>query len=137
MSIAGLKSEKDTGKNQLLCSKKPNQQIHFCLHNNGCLFMWGAYSCMGAYKRDVVVVIKMGVYIHRCLFCVGAYCPVFTVCHFTSFLLISSFLQISQQREELLKRQEAAADEARAVSCERGLEERGEKRERREGRREK
>ena len=21
--------------------------------------MWGAYSCMGAYKRDVVVVIKM------------------------------------------------------------------------------
>ena len=40
----------------------------------------------------------------------------------------------------MLKRQEAAADEARAVSCERGLEERGEKkerRERREGRREK
>ena len=26
--------------------------------------MWGAYFCMGAYKRDVVVVIKMGVYIH-------------------------------------------------------------------------
>ena len=31
----------------------------------------------------------------------------------------SSCSQISQQREELLKRQEAAADEARAVSCER------------------
>ena len=30
---------------------------------NGCLFMWGAYFCMGAYKRDVVVVIKMGAYI--------------------------------------------------------------------------
>ena len=25
--------------------------------------MWGAYFCMGAYKRDVVVVIKMGAYI--------------------------------------------------------------------------
>ena len=34
---------------------------------NGCLFMWGAYFCMGAYKRDVVVVIKMGAYIHGCL----------------------------------------------------------------------
>ena len=28
---------------------------------------------MGAYKRDVVIVIKMGAYIHGCLFCVGAY----------------------------------------------------------------
>ena len=28
---------------------------------------------VGAYKRDVVVVIKMGDYIHGCLFCVGAY----------------------------------------------------------------
>ena len=34
---------------------------------NGCLFMWGAYFCMGAYKRDVVVVIKMGAYIHGVL----------------------------------------------------------------------
>ena len=34
---------------------------------NGCLFMWGAYFCMGAYKLDVVVVIKMGAYIHGCL----------------------------------------------------------------------
>ena len=39
--------------------KKPNQQIHFRLRGNGCLFMWGAYFCMGAYKPDVVVVIKM------------------------------------------------------------------------------
>ena len=31
---------------------------------NGCLFMWGAYFCMGAYKRNVVVVIKMDAYIH-------------------------------------------------------------------------
>ena len=43
---------------------------------NGCLFMWGAYFCMGAYKRDVVVVIKMGAYIFMgCLFCVGAFYP--------------------------------------------------------------
>ena len=34
---------------------------------------------MGAYKRDVVVVIEMGAYIHGCLFCVGAYYPDFTV----------------------------------------------------------
>ena len=37
----------------------PNQQIHFHLHGNGCLFMWGAYFCMGAYKHSVVVAIKM------------------------------------------------------------------------------
>ena len=37
------------------------------------------YFCMGAYKRDVVVVIKMGAYIHGCLFFVGAYYPDFTV----------------------------------------------------------
>ena len=37
-----------------------NLQIQFCLHRNGYLFMWGAYFCVGAYKRDVVVVIKMG-----------------------------------------------------------------------------
>ena len=46
---------------------------------DGCLFMWGAYFCMGAYKRDVVFVIKMGAYIHGCLFCVSAYYPDFTV----------------------------------------------------------
>ena len=36
-------------------------------------FHMGAYFCMGAYKHDVVVVIKMDAYIHGCLFCVGAY----------------------------------------------------------------
>ena len=51
--------------------------------------MWGAYFCMGAYKRDVVVVIKTGAYkTHKistheyrlyswCLFCV--FYPDFTV----------------------------------------------------------
>ena len=41
--------------------------------------MWGAFFCMGAYKRDVVVVIKMGAYIHEGILCVGAYYPDFTV----------------------------------------------------------
>ena len=51
--------------------EKLHQQIHFPLR---CLFMWGAYFCMGAYIHDVVVVIQMGAYIHgllifyRCLF---------------------------------------------------------------------
>ena len=26
--------------------------------------MWGTYFCMGAYKRKVVVVIKMGTYVY-------------------------------------------------------------------------
>ena len=34
-------------------------------------FLVGAYFCMGAYKRDVVVVIKMGVYIHGMLILCG------------------------------------------------------------------
>ena len=38
---------------------------------NGCLFMWGAYFCMDAYKHDVVVVKKMGAYIHGMLILCG------------------------------------------------------------------
>ena len=38
---------------------------------NGCLFMWGACFCTGAYKHDVVVVIKMGAYIHGMLILCG------------------------------------------------------------------
>ena len=34
---------------------------------------------MGAYKRDMVVVITIGAYIHGVLFCVGAYYPDFMV----------------------------------------------------------
>ena len=39
----------------------------------------GAYNCgvlcfcMGAYKHDVVVVIKIDAHFHGCLFCMGAY----------------------------------------------------------------
>ena len=74
MLIPCLQLEIDPGKKLPLRSKKPNQQIHFRLHGNRCLFMWGA-----AYKCDVVVVIQMGAYIHGSLFCVGAYYPDFTV----------------------------------------------------------
>ena len=56
-----------------------NQQIHFHSCGNGWLFMWDAYFHMGAYKYNVVVVIKMGAYIHGCLFSIGAYYPDFTV----------------------------------------------------------
>ena len=34
-------------------------------------FHMGAYFCIGAYKRDVVVVIKMGAYIHGVLILCG------------------------------------------------------------------
>ena len=73
MLIACLRSEIDTGEKYPLRLKKPNQQIYFRLCSNGCLFMWGAHFCMGAYIWDVVVVIKMGVYIHGVLICVVAY----------------------------------------------------------------
>ena len=51
--------------------KKRNQQIHFRFAQNGCLFMWGFYFCMGAYKRDVVAEIKMGIYIDGVLILCG------------------------------------------------------------------
>ena len=62
-SIPCLQSQIDTDDQLPLHSKKPNQQIHFRLHGTGA-FMWGAYFCMGAYKRNVVAEIKMGAYIH-------------------------------------------------------------------------
>ena len=33
--------------------------------------MWGAYLCMGAYKRNVVIVINMGAYIQGVLILCG------------------------------------------------------------------
>ena len=52
--------------------------------------MWGAYICMGAYKCDVVVVIKMCAYIHGCLFSMVAYYPDFMVLIQARPILISS-----------------------------------------------
>ena len=46
--------------------------LSFAVH-----FHIGACFCMGVYKRNVVVVIKIGAYIHGCLFCVGPYYPDF------------------------------------------------------------
>ena len=51
--------------------QKADQQIHFHFCGNGCLFMWGAYFHMSAYKCDVVVVFKMGAYIHGFSFSIG------------------------------------------------------------------
>ena len=70
VSIACLQSEIDIGKNYPLHSKQPTQQINinFSLRGNWCLFMWGACFCMGAYKCNVVVVIKLGAYIHGASF---------------------------------------------------------------------
>ena len=68
MSIACLQSEIDWRK-VAATIEKLNQQLHFCLHGTGAL--WGAYFCMGAYKCNVVVVIKMGAYNHGVLILCG------------------------------------------------------------------
>ena len=63
--------------------KKPNQQIHFRLHSNEYLFIWGACFCMGAYKHDLVVVIKMCGRIQGCFIfygCLLSRLYDFTVC---------------------------------------------------------
>ena len=52
-----------------MSEKAESGSLHH-LHSNRCLFMWGAYFCMGAYKRDV---IKMSAFIHGHLFMVLAY----------------------------------------------------------------
>ena len=41
----------------------------------------GAYFCLGAYKHDVLVVIKWMPIFMGCLLCVGAYYPNFMVNH--------------------------------------------------------
>ena len=51
--------------------KKAESANSLLFPRNGCLFMWGAYFCMGTYKRNVVVVIKMGAYIHGVLILYG------------------------------------------------------------------
>ena len=50
---------------------KVESAIHFHLRRNGHLFVWGAYFCMDLYKRYVVVVIKIGAYIHGVLISCG------------------------------------------------------------------
>ena len=56
MSVAFLQPEIQSAIDWLLC--------------NG--FMWGTYFCRSTYKHDVVVVIKIGAYIHR-LFYMSVY----------------------------------------------------------------
>ena len=70
MLIACSQSEIDTGDSGHYVRRTESANL-FPFAWNGCLFMWGAYFCMGAYKRDVVVVIKMGAYIHEVLILCG------------------------------------------------------------------
>ena len=49
------------------CKEIADIHIHFYLSGYKCLFMWGAYFGVGAYKLDVPVIIKMGAYIHGVL----------------------------------------------------------------------
>ena len=56
------------GESWPLVFEKPNQQIYFRL----CLSVWGAIFCMGTYKHNGVIVVKMGTVIFMgCLFSVG------------------------------------------------------------------
>ena len=59
---------------------------------NGCPFVWGVYFCMGAYKRDVVVVIKMGAYIYEVLILCGCLLSRFTGFVNFPFLVATSIL---------------------------------------------
>ena len=45
----------------------------------GAFFMWDAYFCMGAYKFNVVAIIKMVPMFVVCIISIGAYYPDFTV----------------------------------------------------------
>ena len=91
MSIACLQSEIDIKKLCRYFRKSRINKIHFHLRGNGCLFMWGAYFCMGAYKCDVVVVIKMGAYSWVLILC-GCLLSRFYGIY---FLLLNSFLFLS------------------------------------------
>ena len=71
--IACLQSEINTGEKLATRFESANS---FPLHGNGCLFVWSSYFCMGAYKHDAVVVIKMGVYIHGVLILCRCLLPV-------------------------------------------------------------
>ena len=50
---------------------KPNQQFIYVCTVTGVFLYVGAYFCVGAYKCDVVVVIRMGAYIHGVLILCG------------------------------------------------------------------
>ena len=68
MLIACLQLEIDTGKKIAAMFEKAESgnSLPFVVY-----FHMGAYFCMGAYKQDVVVVIKMGAYIHGVLILCG------------------------------------------------------------------
>ena len=51
--------------------------------------MWGAYFCTGVYKHDVVVVTKMGAYIHGVLII-----PIFVAINLLSMLVVAKLHSI-------------------------------------------
>ena len=59
--------------------EKLNQQFTFICAITGAIFMWVACFRMGAYKHDVVVVNKVGAYIHGVLILCGCLYHDFTV----------------------------------------------------------
>ena len=65
MLIACLQSEMDTGEKIATTFEKAKSanSLLFAVY-----FHMGAYFYMGAYKRDVVVVIKMGAVLQRCIY---------------------------------------------------------------------
>ena len=71
MLIACLQSEiKYQRKLAAICLKSQiSNSLPFAC--NGCLFLWGAYFCMAAYKHNVVVIIKMGACIQGVLILCG------------------------------------------------------------------
>ena len=50
----------NTGEVAATFEKKAESANSLPFTRNGYIFMWGSIFCMGAYKCDVVVVIKMG-----------------------------------------------------------------------------
>ena len=72
--------------------------------------MWDAYFCMGGYKRDMVVVIKMGAYIHRMLILCG-----YLLSRFYGILVVTLYLQLQQCKQLAYKTDVAAPDRNRIM----------------------
>ena len=101
MLIACLQSEIDTGESSRYVRKtKSANLLQFVW--NGCLLMWGAYFCMGAYKHDVVVVIKMGAYIHGVLILCGCLLSLFYGTYSPRRILVSTGSCNSMYLDEVL-----------------------------------
>ena len=75
MSIACLQAEIDTGESSCYIQKSRISKYTSAAVPS----YMGAYFCMGAYKCNVVVVIKMGAYIHGMLIMCGCLFPFYGI----------------------------------------------------------